>query len=154
MDPRDLEARVREDRAAGRLPFLLVASAGTVSTGAVDPLPRLSEIARREGLWLHVDGAYGGFAAGIEGVPADLAGLALADSVAIDPHKWLYAPLEAGCALVRDAKASTGLRTFRRRRPKRTRSTTTPSGCRTPAACALSRSGWGSAWRAAKAVAA
>ena len=105
MDPRDLEARIRDDRAGGRLPFLLVASAGTVSTGAVDPLPRLSEIARREGLWLHVDGAYGGFAAGIEGVPSDLAGLALADSVAVDPHKWLYAPLEAGCALVRDPKA-------------------------------------------------
>lgn len=102
MDVRDLERLVREDRAAGRLPFLIIASAGTVSTGAVDPLPRLSEIARREGLWLHVDGAYGGFAAGVPGAPADLAGVALADSVAVDPHKWLYAPLEAGCALVRD----------------------------------------------------
>jgi glutamate/tyrosine decarboxylase-like PLP-dependent enzyme len=105
MDPADLERRIRDDRAAGRVPFLLVASGGTVSTGAVDPLPRLSGIARREGLWLHVDGAYGGFAAGVEGAPPDLAGLAEADSVAVDPHKWLYAPFEAGCALVRDPKA-------------------------------------------------
>jgi glutamate/tyrosine decarboxylase-like PLP-dependent enzyme len=115
MDPADLERRIREDRAAQRLPFLLVANGGTVSTGAVDPLPRLAEIARREGLWFHVDGAYGGFAAGVEGAPADLAGLALADSVAVDPHKWLYAPLEAGCALVRDPKAL--LATFEHRPP-------------------------------------
>jgi aromatic-L-amino-acid/L-tryptophan decarboxylase len=102
MDVSDLERLVREDRSAGRLPFLVVASAGTVSTGAVDPLRRLAEVCREEGLWLHVDGAYGGFAAGVEGAPSDLTGLGLADSVAVDPHKWLYAPLEAGCALVRD----------------------------------------------------
>ncbi|MGE5414381.1 MAG: pyridoxal phosphate-dependent decarboxylase family protein [Syntrophomonadaceae bacterium] len=102
MDTGDLERLIREDREAGRLPFLVVASGGTVSTGAVDPLPRIAAIARREGLWLHVDGAYGGFAAGVPGAPEDLAGLAQADSVAVDPHKWLYAPLEAGCALVRD----------------------------------------------------
>ncbi len=104
METEDLERLVREDRAAGRLPFLVVASAGTVSTGAVDPLPRIAEIARREGLWFHVDGAYGGFAAGVPGTPEDLRGVALADSIAVDPHKWLYAPLEAGCALVRDPK--------------------------------------------------
>jgi len=102
MDTAELERLVREDRAAGFMPFLVVASGGTVSTGAVDPLPRIAEIARREGLWFHVDGAYGGFAAGVEGAPEDLKGLALADSVAVDPHKWLYAPLEAGCVLVRD----------------------------------------------------
>jgi len=102
MDVGDLERQIREDRAAGRYPFLVVGTGGTVSTGAVDPLPRLSELCRREGLWFHVDGAYGGFAARMPGAPADLAGLALADSVAVDPHKWLYAPLEAGCALVRD----------------------------------------------------
>ena len=102
MRTEELERLIREDRAAGRLPFLVIASAGTVSTGAVDPLPRIAEIARREGLWLHVDGAYGGFAAGVPGAPEDLRGLALADSIAVDPHKWLYAPLEAGCALVRD----------------------------------------------------
>lgn len=104
MDPADLERLVREDRAAGRLPFLVIASGGTVSTGAVDPLPRVAEIARREGLWFHVDGAYGGFAAGVSGAPEDLRGVSLADSIAIDPHKWLYAPLEAGCVLVRDRK--------------------------------------------------
>jgi len=115
MDPGDLERLVREDRKAGRFPFLLVASGGTVSTGAVDPLPRLAGIAERERLWFHVDGAYGGFAAGVPGAPEDLAGLARADSIAVDPHKWLYAPLEAGCALVRDPK---GLRhTFEYRPP-------------------------------------
>ncbi len=102
MDAADLERLVREDREAGRMPFLVVASGGTVSTGAVDPLPRIAAVARRHGLWLHVDGAYGGFAAGVPGAPDDLSGLAEADSVAVDPHKWLYAPLEAGCALVRD----------------------------------------------------
>jgi glutamate/tyrosine decarboxylase-like PLP-dependent enzyme len=71
----------------------------------VDPLPRLGEIASREGLWFHVDGAYGGFAAGVEGAPEDLAGLTRADSIAVDPHKWLHAPFEAGCVLVRDPKA-------------------------------------------------
>jgi glutamate/tyrosine decarboxylase-like PLP-dependent enzyme len=104
MNAGELERLVREDRAAGRLPFLVIASAGTVSTGAVDPLPRIAGIARREGLWFHVDGAYGGFAAGVPGAPEDLRGLALADSIAVDPHKWLYAPLEAGCALVRDRR--------------------------------------------------
>ncbi len=102
LDLAALERLIREDRAGGRHPFLVVGSAGTVSTGAVDPLPRLSELCRREGLWLHVDAAYGGFAAGVPGSPPDLAGLAMADSVAVDPHKWLYAPLEAGCALVRE----------------------------------------------------
>jgi aromatic-L-amino-acid decarboxylase len=105
MDVADLERQIRGDRAAGRLPFLVIGSAGTVSTGAVDPLPRLAEVCRREGLWFHVDAAYGGFAARLPGVPADLAGLALADSVGVDPHKWLYLPVEAGCALVRDEEA-------------------------------------------------
>jgi len=76
-----------------------------VSTGAVDPLPQLAAYCREEGLWFHVDGAYGGFAAAVADAPADLRGLSEADSVAIDPHKWLYAPMEAGCALVRDEAA-------------------------------------------------
>jgi glutamate/tyrosine decarboxylase-like PLP-dependent enzyme len=103
MDPEALRQAVREDRANGRQPFLLVGTAGSTSTGAVDPLPELAGIAREENLWFHVDGAYGGFAAGVPGAPPELAGLALADSVAVDPHKWLYAPLEAGCVLVRNA---------------------------------------------------
>jgi aromatic-L-amino-acid/L-tryptophan decarboxylase len=83
----------------------VVGTAGTVSTGAVDPLPAMAALCRRHGVWFHVDGAYGGFAAMLDAgaaVPPDLHGLRLADSVAVDPHKWLYAPLEVGCALVRD----------------------------------------------------
>ena len=72
------------------------------STGAVDPLAELAAICREWQIWLHVDAAYGGFAAAVPGAPADLCALAEADSVAVDPHKWLYAPLEAGCALVRE----------------------------------------------------
>ncbi len=102
MDVDALRRQVREDRAAGWLPLLVAATAGTVSTGAVDPLARIAAVCREEGLWFHVDGAYGGFAAIVPGAPEDLRGIALADSVAVDPHKWLYAPLEAGCALVRD----------------------------------------------------
>jgi len=101
----DLEAQVAADRRAGRIPLAVVGTAGTVSTGAVDPLPAMAALCRRHGVWFHVDGAYGGFAAMLDAgaaVPPDLHGLRLADSVAVDPHKWLYAPLEVGCALVRD----------------------------------------------------
>ncbi len=83
---------------------MVIGSAGTVSTVAVDPLPEIASIAREHGLWFHVDGAYGGFAAVADDAPADLRGIGEADSVAVDPHKWLYAPLEAGCALVRDRR--------------------------------------------------
>ncbi|MEO5742202.1 MAG: aminotransferase class V-fold PLP-dependent enzyme, partial [Vicinamibacterales bacterium] len=96
-----LEKRIEADRAAGHRPFLVVGTAGSVSTGAVDPLPEISAICRAQDLWFHVDGAYGALAAAIPGAPADLRALADADSVAVDPHKWLYAPLEAGCALVK-----------------------------------------------------
>ena len=107
MDLGSLARAVAADRAAGDLPFIVVGTAGSVSTGAVDDLPAIAALCRREKLWFHVDGAYGGFAAAVEGVPADLRALGLADSVAVDPHKWLYAPLEAGCALVRDPEALT-----------------------------------------------
>ncbi|MCC6393131.1 MAG: aminotransferase class V-fold PLP-dependent enzyme [Bryobacterales bacterium] len=105
IDLRALEAAWRQDVEEGYRPFFVAGSAGTVSTGAVDPLPDLAAFSKERNLWLHVDGAYGAFASAIEDAPADLAGLRLADSVAVDPHKWLYAPLEAGCALVRDANA-------------------------------------------------
>ncbi len=105
MDVAALAARIAADRAASVRPFLVVGTGGSVSTGAVDPLPAIRDLCRREDLWFHVDGAYGGFAAAAPGAPADLRALAHADSVAVDPHKWLYAPLEAGCALVRDAEA-------------------------------------------------
>jgi glutamate/tyrosine decarboxylase-like PLP-dependent enzyme len=102
LDPQALEQQILADRQAGHLPFLAVGAAGTVGVGAVDPLPAVSEICRRHGLWFHVDGAYGAPAAALPEASADLHGLSLADSVAVDPHKWLYAPLEAGCTLVRD----------------------------------------------------
>ena len=102
MDARTLRARLGEDEAAGVLPLAVVGTAGTVSTGAVDPLAELAGLCRERGIWFHVDAAYGGFAAAVPGALADLRALGEADSVAVDPHKWLYAPLEAGCALVRD----------------------------------------------------
>jgi len=101
----DLLKTIAADKAKGDLPFMVIGSAGTVSTGAVDPLPELASIAREHGLWFHVDGAYGGFAAVAPNAPADLRGMSEADSVAVDPHKWLYAPLDAGCTLVRDRNA-------------------------------------------------
>ena len=101
MNPEALRRQVARDREQGEQPFLVVATAGSVGTGAVDPLVQIGSLCRDYGLWLHVDGAYGAFAANVPGAPADLAALKDADSVAVDPHKWLYAPLEAGCALVR-----------------------------------------------------
>jgi aromatic-L-amino-acid/L-tryptophan decarboxylase len=101
MKTDDLHRCIASDVASGDLPFVVVGTAGSVSTGAVDPLPEIAAICREYDLWFHVDGAYGAFAAAVPGVPRDLRGLAEADSVAVDPHKWLYAPLEAGCALVK-----------------------------------------------------
>jgi glutamate/tyrosine decarboxylase-like PLP-dependent enzyme len=97
----ELRRQIEHDRARGDRPFLVVGTAGSVSTGAVDPLNDIADACREFGLWFHVDGAYGALAAAIPEAPADLRGLGHADSVAVDPHKWLYAPLEAGCALVR-----------------------------------------------------
>ncbi len=105
FDLEALEQRYRRDCEEGYRPFLVVGSAGTVSTGAVDPLAEMALFCREHDLWFHVDGAYGAFGAGAAGSPPELAGLRLADSVAVDPHKWLYAPLEAGCVLVRDFAA-------------------------------------------------
>ena len=105
MDVRALRQQVDADRAAGDRPFIVIGTAGSVSTGAVDPLAELAAYCREQRLWFHVDGAYGGFAAAVPEAPDDLRALRDADSVAVDPHKWLYAPLEAGCALVRDADA-------------------------------------------------
>ena len=101
MDVAALERQIVADRSAGSVPMLVVGTAGTVSTGAVDPLVEIAEICRRQDVWFHIDGAYGALAARVPGAPSDLRALADADSIAVDPHKWLYAPLEAGCALVR-----------------------------------------------------
>jgi glutamate/tyrosine decarboxylase-like PLP-dependent enzyme len=104
MSPEALEAALEEDRRAGVRPWLVVASAGTVDTGAIDPLPEIAEICRRYGAWLHVDGAYGGlFALCGEGKEL-LRGIELADSVALDPHKTLFLPYGTGAALVRDGR--------------------------------------------------
>jgi aromatic-L-amino-acid/L-tryptophan decarboxylase len=102
IDVAALRAQICRDLEAGDRPFLVVGTAGSVSTGAIDPLPELAALCREFDLWFHVDGAYGGFAAILPDAPAALAGLCEADSIAVDPHKWLYAPLEAGCALVRE----------------------------------------------------
>lgn len=105
MDVSALRRRLAEDVAAGKKPFLVVATAGTVATGAIDPIAQIAAVCSEHGLWLHVDGAYGAPAAMLPDAHPDLKALALADSVAMDPHKWLYAPFEAGCALVRDPQA-------------------------------------------------
>jgi glutamate/tyrosine decarboxylase-like PLP-dependent enzyme len=102
MDVSALRRSIEADVADGDVPCIVVGTAGSVSTGAVDPLPDVGAVCREHGAWFHVDGAYGGFAAAVPEAPDDLRGLAQADSVAVDPHKWLYAPLEAGCALVSD----------------------------------------------------
>ena len=104
MDVTELRRQLDADIAAGYQPFMVVGTAGSVSTGAIDPLPAIAEVCREYDLWFHVDGAYGAFAAISPDAPDDLKGLVLADSLALDPHKWLYSPLEAGCALVREAR--------------------------------------------------
>ena len=102
MDMDALEKQIIADRADNHLPFLVVGTAGTVSTGAIDPLPEIAAICRKYNLWFHVDGAYGAPAAALPDASPELVGLREADSIALDPHKWLYSPLEAGCALVLD----------------------------------------------------
>lgn len=99
-----LEAAIKEDRSAGRIPFCVVANAGTTNTGAVDPLGPLADLCARESLWLHVDGAYGAAATITERGRAAMPGLSRADSVTLDPHKWLFQPYEIGCLMVRDSE--------------------------------------------------
>jgi len=98
----DLVAKITQDKAAGHRPFCVVANAGTVATGACDPLLQISEVARRFNLWLHVDASYGGFAALAPSARPLFVSLGEADSVALDPHKWLYLPVDCGCVLYRD----------------------------------------------------
>ncbi|HEY1434431.1 MAG TPA: pyridoxal-dependent decarboxylase, partial [Thermoanaerobaculia bacterium] len=97
-----LERTIREDRAAGKRPFCVIGTAGTVNTGAVDDLESLSAVCRQEGLWFHVDGAFGALTALSEEVRSRVDGLALADSLAFDFHKWAHVQYDAGCLLVRD----------------------------------------------------
>ena len=103
MRPAALDAMLAEDIAMGALPVAVVASAGTVNIGAIDPLDEVADVCARHGAWLHVDGAYGAPAYLTETYRAELAPIARANSVAIDAHKWMYVPVDAGVVLVRDA---------------------------------------------------
>ena len=103
VDADALRAAIAADRAAGAIPALLVGSAGTVNTGAIDPLEELADVAAAEGLWFHVDGAYGAFGVLDPAIAARYRGMERADSLTLDPHKWLGVPVDAGCALVRRA---------------------------------------------------
>jgi aromatic-L-amino-acid decarboxylase len=104
MMPQALDRAIEQDRRAGKKAVAIVASAGTTNTGAVDPLPEIAAITRQHGLWLHVDGAYGLLAA--LAVPEKFRGAELADSLSLDPHKWLYQPADCGCLLFRDSAAA------------------------------------------------
>jgi len=97
-----LRAEVGKDRGAGMHPLCVCANAGATNTGAIDPLDSIAELAREEGLWFHVDGAYGGFAVLVPGERGAFRGIEEADSITLDPHKWLFQPYETGCLLVRD----------------------------------------------------
>jgi hypothetical protein len=108
MDVAALRVAVARDRAAGLQPACVIATAGTVNTGAIDDLEAIADFCAEEGLWLHVDGCIGALLAIAPEGKALVRGIARADSIALDPHKWLHAPFEVGCALVRDADAHFG----------------------------------------------
>jgi glutamate/tyrosine decarboxylase-like PLP-dependent enzyme len=105
IDLNALEAALSADRAAGCRPICIIGSAGTVNTGAVDDLNALADLCKREKLWFHVDGAIGAVAVLADNVKAQLFGIERADSIALDLHKWMHIPFEAGCVLVRHAEA-------------------------------------------------
>ncbi len=98
----ELERAIEKDRAEGKRPFCVIANAGTTNTGAIDPLSELSRLCKDQHLWLHVDGAYGAAAVICDRGRELLGGLELADSLSLDPHKWLFQPFEIGCVVVRD----------------------------------------------------
>jgi glutamate/tyrosine decarboxylase-like PLP-dependent enzyme len=102
LRPDDVRRAIAEDRAAGLIPLAVVVSAGTTNTGAVDPLDEMADLCAEEKTWLHADAAYGGFAVLTERGAKQLTGLGRCDSVALDPHKWLFVPFECGSLLVRE----------------------------------------------------
>jgi len=106
IDVSDLRERIIADRREGLRPFCVVASAGTVSTGVVDPLEAVAGVAAEHDLWFHIDGAYGAFGAMAGEKRALFAGIERADSLSLDPHKWLYTPIDSGCLLFRDPAAA------------------------------------------------
>jgi aromatic-L-amino-acid/L-tryptophan decarboxylase len=103
MEPSALQRAIEQDRQSGCTPVAVIASAGAVNTGAIDPLDDIADVCRDQDVWLHVDGAYGAPAILSERYADQLAGLSRADSIALDPHKWLCVPVEAGVVLIRDA---------------------------------------------------
>ncbi len=103
LDVERLANKIDYDRARGLVPFCVVANAGTTNSGAIDPLDRLADYCKEQGLWLHVDGAYGAAAAITESGKTWLKGIDKADSITIDPHKWMFQPYEIGCLLIRNA---------------------------------------------------
>lgn len=105
MDVAQLRQMIAADRALGLRPACVAASAGTVNTGAIDPFNAIADICQGEGLWLHVDGAYGGMGILAEQTRGLYDGMERADSLGVDPHKWMYVPVECGCAIVRDRQA-------------------------------------------------
>ena len=100
-----MEKSIAEDRAANRFPFCIIGNAGTVNTGAFDDLNRLADVAEREKMWFHVDGAFGALAAVSPDLRHLVQGMERADSIALDLHKWMYMPIEVGCILVRNEEA-------------------------------------------------
>ena len=102
LPPEACAAAVAEDRAAGRMPFCVIANAGTTNTGAVDPMPELARFCSEQGLWLHADGAYGAAAMLSERGRRAMTGIDLVDSLSLDPHKWLFQPFDCGCVILRD----------------------------------------------------
>jgi len=102
MQVGDLVAKITADLEAGYVPFCVVGNAGTVDTGAVDPLHEIRKVADRFQLWMHVDGSYGAFAILSQSARELFAGMEQADSIALDPHKWLYLPVDVGCVIYRD----------------------------------------------------
>lgn len=102
LDTNDLKAKIIEDKNHDMFPFCVVATAGTVNTGAIDPLESIADICQQYDIWFHVDAAYGGFAALSPHLKPLLNGITRADSIALDPHKWLFIPFEAGCVLVKN----------------------------------------------------
>ena len=104
MDVVALEEAVVADREVGLVPLCVCANAGATNTGAIDPLDAIADVAERESLWFHVDGAYGGFAVLVPGEQESFRGMERADSVTLDPHKWLFQPYETGCLMVRDTE--------------------------------------------------
>jgi len=102
LDAKAVSAAIAKDRAAGMVPFMIVANAGTTNTGAVDPLHAIADLCAKEKLWMHVDAAYGGFSVLDPQGKAALAGIERADSVTMDPHKWLWVPFECGCLMAKE----------------------------------------------------